>query len=142
MALAILLNPVILSDTPRRRSGVESKDPEIASFNIPPQGVLTRKSICLFLLANAAVALELATDSAVAPALSKDTSARDFAVPSKRSKSLKTQLSLPQPFQHSGPRQTNKLFPCNPSRQTPPYPRLFPHPDFPSGLAAAARTRH
>jgi hypothetical protein len=31
MHLAILLNPVILSDTTRRRSGVESKDPEIAS---------------------------------------------------------------------------------------------------------------
>ncbi len=46
----------------------------------------------------------------------------------------------PPPFQHSGSRQTNKLFPYNPSRQKAPCLRLFPLPGFPSGLAAARRT--
>src|SRR5437868_7957837 len=45
----------------------------------------------------------------------------------------------PPPFQHSGPRQTNKRFPCSPSHQKPPNPRLFPLPGFPSGPAIEVR---
>ena len=41
IAFAKLPNPVILSGTERRRREVKSKDPEIAFFTMPLQGVLT-----------------------------------------------------------------------------------------------------
>jgi len=40
-ALAIPPNPVLLSDTERRRSEVESKDPEVVSFAMQLQGIFT-----------------------------------------------------------------------------------------------------
>src|ERR1700720_1815538 len=52
------------------------------------------------------------------------------------------QLCPPPPFQHSGPRQTNKRFPCNLSRRTPPYLRLSRPPCCLFCPASAKRTRH
>ena len=47
-----------------------------------------------------------------------------------------------QPFQHNGPRQTNKRFPCSLSRQRPPCPRLCRPQCCLCGPATAKHKQH
>ena len=118
IALATLPTPVILSGTERRRREVKSKDPEVVSFAMQLQGILTK------------IPIRSSVHSKYCLRISSLLSLRS-PIPL---------LSPPPPFQHSGPRQTNKLFPCNLSRRKPPCPRLFPASRLP--FLSCSRSAH